>query len=62
MNNLKGWPGLSSGRGGLGKIAGVDVPWEYDADLKIDTQPSELFPVSACAIATKARRTSANRR
>lgn len=41
------WPGIHSrSGGGHGKIAGVDVPWEYDAELKIDTKPSELFPVS----------------
>ncbi|GME63562.1 putative DNA-directed RNA polymerase III subunit rpc7 protein [Neofusicoccum parvum] len=43
----RAWPGLGGARGGVGKIAGVDVPWEYDADLKIDTKPSELFPLGA---------------
>lgn len=39
------FPGGGAGRG-AGKIAGVDVPWEVDHDLKIDHKPSELFPVS----------------
>ncbi|KAH7046067.1 DNA-directed RNA polymerase III, subunit Rpc31 [Macrophomina phaseolina] len=52
----RGWPGMGSGRGGHGKIAGVDVPWEYDAELKIDTKPSELFPPNPPPIAPPPRR------
>lgn len=55
----RAWPGLGGARGGVGKIAGVDVPWEYDADLKIDTKPSELFPVSRACQPRSARETRA---
>lgn len=41
------------GRGGFGggggrgnRIGGQDVPWDYDPELKINKEPSELFPVS----------------
>jgi hypothetical protein len=38
-----GWRG---GRlGGPGKIAGADVPWAWDPDLKLDYTPSQLYPV-----------------
>ncbi|KAI9777959.1 MAG: hypothetical protein M1839_008494 [Geoglossum umbratile] len=37
-----GWRG---GRlGGAGKIAGADVPWAWDPDLKLDYTPSQLYP------------------
>ncbi|KAI9866345.1 MAG: hypothetical protein M1813_001467 [Trichoglossum hirsutum] len=37
-----GWRG---GRlGGPGKIAGADVPWAWDPDLKLDYTPSQLYP------------------
>lgn len=50
------WPGIHSrSGGGHGKIAGVDVPWEYDAELKIDTKPSELFPPNPPPIAPPPR-------
>ncbi|KAI9825081.1 MAG: hypothetical protein M1832_001401 [Thelocarpon impressellum] len=39
----RGWGGGGGGRGG-GRIAGADVPWAYDPDLKPDYKPSELFP------------------
>ncbi|KAI9808477.1 MAG: hypothetical protein M1827_007230 [Pycnora praestabilis] len=46
--------GFRGGRGGgFGKIAGADVPWAYDPDLKLDTRPSALFPVSASAVNSK---------
>ncbi|KAB2576554.1 hypothetical protein DBV05_g4820 [Lasiodiplodia theobromae] len=50
------WPGIHSRSNGHGKIAGVDVPWEYDAELKIDTKPSELFPPNPPPIAPPPRR------
>ncbi|KAK8246910.1 DNA-directed RNA polymerase III, subunit Rpc31 [Phyllosticta capitalensis] len=49
------FPGGGAGRG-AGKIAGVDVPWEVDHDLKIDHKPSELFPPKPAPIAPPARR------
>lgn len=43
-----GFRGGGGGGGGFGrgKIGGQDVPWEYDPELKVETKPSELFPVS----------------
>lgn len=49
------FPGGGAGRG-AGKIAGVDVPWEVDHDLKIDHKPSELFPPRAPPMAPPPRR------
>lgn len=46
--------GFRGGRGGggggaafgKGRMGGVELPWDYDPDLKIESKPSELFPVS----------------
>jgi len=27
-------------------MGGIELPWDYDPDLKIENKPSELFPVS----------------
>lgn len=27
-------------------MGGVELPWDYDPDLKIENEPSKLFPVS----------------
>jgi len=42
--------GFRGGRGGggfgKGRMGGIELPWDYDPDLKIESKPSELFPVS----------------
>ncbi|TKA79092.1 hypothetical protein B0A49_01219 [Cryomyces minteri] len=51
--------GFGRGRGGgfgKGKMGGIDLPWEYDPDLKVDTKPSELFPKLEPPLAAPPRR------